>query len=101
MVIHELAQLNDEQLKKLSGYIKETPMFVLTNLTDEKLSELTIAIRNEKERRFMRTFNIKDWPLPTIGQTRMEYLMMLHEEYQQSLMNSRMIADAVWGEYRQ
>lgn len=73
MVIHELAQMTDDQLDDLSQFI-----------------------RDERERRFAASFNIKDWPLPTIEQTRMDYLKMIHETYKQTLMNSRFIADAVW-----
>ncbi len=73
MVIHEIAQMSDEQLDDLSQHI-----------------------RNERERRFAAKFNIKDWPAPTIEQTRMDYLKMIHEVYKQSLMESRFIADAVW-----
>lgn len=76
-------------------------MYVLTNLTDEKLIELSIEIRKEVERRFMKTFNIKDWPVPSIEQTRIEYLMMLHEKYKISLMQARLAADEVWKVYRE
>lgn len=75
MVLHELAQLSDECLDKLSMHIRE-----------------------EKKRRFDSYFNIRDWPRPSFGQTREQYMEMLHSIYREPLTHARMVTDAVWKE---
>lgn len=79
---------------------KECDMVIheLARMSNDALDDLSRHIRDERERRFRATFNLKDWPLPTLEQARMDYLKMIHEKYGQSLMNARLITEAVWKE---
>jgi hypothetical protein len=72
-------------------------MYVFSNLNDQQLHSLSLAVHAERRKRFMDKFSDKDWPRPVPGMTRIEYTKYLHRVTHRGLMECHLAAEVILG----